>query len=105
MPELPDIEVYREALAARLVGQTLGRIRLKSPFLLRTVAPPLEAAEGRTVLGVRRLGKRVVLALSGEVFLVIHLMIAGRLRWQDGARKRSGASSCCGSSFPMDRSS
>jgi formamidopyrimidine-DNA glycosylase len=87
MPELPDIEVYREALEQRLAGQTLGRIRLKSPFLLRSVAPPLEAAEGRTVLGVRRLGKRVVLALEGGLFLVLHLMIAGRLHWQDGARK------------------
>jgi formamidopyrimidine-DNA glycosylase len=90
MPELPDIEVYREALEARLVGQTVGRIRLKSPFVLRTVAPALEAAEGRTVLGVRRLGKRVVLALSGELFVVIHLMVAGRLRWQDGVRKPLG---------------
>jgi formamidopyrimidine-DNA glycosylase len=81
MPELPDIIVYLEALQERLSGQVLERVRLGSPFLLRTVAPPLTDAHGRAVVGVRRLGKRVVLALEGELFLVLHLMIAGRLHW------------------------
>ncbi len=87
MPELPDVELYRECLAARIVGHTLERVQLASPFLLRTVEPALDQTLTRTVLGVRRLGKRVVLALDGELFLVFHLMIAGRLRWRPrGAR-------------------
>jgi formamidopyrimidine-DNA glycosylase len=87
MPELPDVELYRECLTARIVGQTLERVQLASPFLLRTVEPPLDQALGRSVVGVRRLGKRVVIALEGELFLVLHLMIAGRLRWRPrGAR-------------------
>jgi len=81
MPELPDVTVYVEALERRIVGRRLGEIRLNSPFVLRTVAPPLAAAQGRRVVGVRRLGKRIVIALEGELFLVLHLMIAGRLRW------------------------
>jgi formamidopyrimidine-DNA glycosylase len=82
MPELPDIEVYVAALRARVVGMRLEHVRLASPFLLRTVAPPLSSAEGRTVVEVRRLGKRVVLAVEGNVFVAIHLMIAGRLHWK-----------------------
>ena len=82
MPELPDVELYRECLTARIVGHTLERVQLASPFLLRTVQPPLDRALGRTVVAVRRLGKRVVIALEGELFLVFHLMIAGRLRWR-----------------------
>ena len=81
MPELPDVTVYVEALERRLIGQRLTEIRLSSPFVLRTVAPPLAEAQGRRVTGVRRLGKRIVIALEGELFLVLHLMIAGRLRW------------------------
>ena len=81
MPELPDLTVYLEALAPRVVGEPLERARLASPFLLRTVAPPLAACEGRRVAGLRRVGKRLVLALEGELFLVLHLMVAGRLRW------------------------
>jgi formamidopyrimidine-DNA glycosylase len=81
MPELPDVTLYCEALAARVRGEVLRRIRLASPFLLRTAVPPLESAEGKRVQEVRRLGKRLVLALEGELFLVMHLMIAGRLRW------------------------
>jgi formamidopyrimidine-DNA glycosylase len=81
MPELPDVTVYVEALAARTVGETLERVRVGSPFLLRTVEPPLAAADARKVEGVRRLGKRVVIGLEGDFFLAIHLMIAGRLRW------------------------
>ena len=81
MPELPDIVVYLDALAPRVLDQPLERVRLASPFLLRSVAPPLSAAFGRRVVGLRRLGKRIVFALEGDLFLVLHLMIAGRLRW------------------------
>ncbi len=83
MPELPDIAVYVEALAARLVGEPLQAIRVSTPFLLRTADPPLSAAEGKKVLAVHRLGKRVVLALEGDLFLAVHLMIAGRLHWKE----------------------
>ena len=87
MPELPDIAVYVEALSARACGEPLLAVRVSSPFLVRTAEPPLAAAEGRKVLAVRRLGKRVVLALEGDLFLAIHLMIAGRLHWKEpGAR-------------------
>ncbi len=81
MPELPDITVYVESLAAKLAGATLQRVRVGNPFVLRTAVPPIGSAEGRRVAGVERLGKRVVIALEGELFLVIHLMIAGRLQW------------------------
>ncbi len=81
MPELPDITVYLEALTRVIVGRPLERIQLKSPFLLCTVEPPISEAQGRVVLGVRRIGKRIVLDLGNEYFLVIHLMIAGRLKW------------------------
>ena len=81
MPELPDIQVYLEALAPRVVGQPVEAARLRSPFLLRSVAPPLTAATGRRITGLRRIGKRIVFALEGDLFLVLHLMIAGRLRW------------------------
>jgi formamidopyrimidine-DNA glycosylase len=81
MPELPDIEVYVEALRARVVDQPLLAVQLASPFLLRSAEPPLSEASGRRVLGVRRLGKRIVLALEGDLYLALHLMIAGRLHW------------------------
>jgi len=81
MPELPDITVYVERLAAKIVGHRLLRVRVGNPFLLRTAVPPLASVEGRQVDGVERVGKRVVIALDGELFVVIHLMIAGRLRW------------------------
>jgi len=87
VPELPDVTVYVERLAQRCVGQALRRLQLLDPFVLRTALPPIASAEGRAVVGVERLGKRVVLALDGELFLVIHLMIAGRLRWQAAAAK------------------
>jgi formamidopyrimidine-DNA glycosylase len=83
MPELPDVTAYIEALEPRVVGQTLLRVRLYSIFVLRSVAPPVKAVEGKKVLGVRRLGKRIVLELEDDLFLVIHLMIAGRLLWKD----------------------
>jgi formamidopyrimidine-DNA glycosylase len=81
MPELPDVAVYIEALERRVVGRTLDRVRLLSPFILRTAVPPIASAEGKRVRGLRRIGKRIVLELEGELFLVIHLMVAGRLRW------------------------
>ena len=87
MPEIPDLRVYIEALEERCGGQPLERIRIASPSLLRSVDPPLADCEGRRVLGLRRLGKRIVFELEGELFLVFHLMIAGRLRWRArGAR-------------------
>jgi len=81
MPELPDLETYRDALAARVVAQRLERTRILNPFVLRTAVPPIAEAAGNRVTDVRRLGKRLVLALEGEWFIVMHLMIAGRLRW------------------------
>ncbi len=87
MPELPDVTVYCEALEARIVGHVLVRVRIISPFLLRSAVPPLAAVEGRRVVGVRRIGKRIVIALEDELFLLLHLMIAGRLRWlAEGAK-------------------
>jgi formamidopyrimidine-DNA glycosylase len=90
MPELPDVEVYVEHLRARVVGTRLEGVRLASPFLLRSVTPPLGAAAGRRVTGVRRLGKRIVFELEGGLFLVLHLMIAGRLHWFDAPRPPKG---------------
>ena len=81
MPELPDVVVYIEALDQRIVGHRLERVRIQSPFLLRTAAPPISAVEGRQVKALRRMGKRIVLVLDGNLFMVLHLMIAGRLRW------------------------
>jgi formamidopyrimidine-DNA glycosylase len=89
LPELPDVTLYVEALAQRLVGQPLTAYAIKSAFVLRSVEPPLDTAVGVPVTGVERLGKRIVVAFEGELFLVIHLMIAGRFRWaKTGARKR-----------------
>src|SRR5579863_4212900 len=85
MPELPDVTLYVERLAPLVVGQSLLGVRLASPFLLRSVTPPLASAACRHVLDVRRLGKRLVLALDGDLFLVLHLMVAGRLRWRPAA--------------------
>jgi formamidopyrimidine-DNA glycosylase len=82
MPELPDVLLYLHALNSRVVGQRINRARLASPFLLRSTDPPLAAVEGRKVVGLRRLGKRIVIELDGELFLVFHLMIAGRFRWK-----------------------
>jgi len=83
VPELPDIVVYIDSLRARIAGEPLERVRLGSPFLLRSVDPPLEALEGRRVRELRRLGKRIVWAFDDEAFLVFHLMIAGRFRWRE----------------------
>ena len=82
MPELPDITIYLETLAPRIVGQPLEHARITSPSLLRTVDPPLAAAEGRKVVRLRRIGKRIVWEMEGDIFLVFHLMIAGRFKWR-----------------------
>jgi formamidopyrimidine-DNA glycosylase len=100
MPELPDVTVYAERLADRLHGQALERVRLLNPFVLRSVAPPSAAAEGKKVTGVRRLGKRIVIALEGGLFLVLHLMIAGRLRWVARNAKLPGRITLAAFEFP-----
>ena len=83
MPELPDVELYLAALRPRTIGRTLAAVRLASPFLVRTVDPPIAALHGRTIRDLRRLGKRVVFAFDEDLFAVLHLMIAGRLRWRE----------------------
>jgi formamidopyrimidine-DNA glycosylase len=90
LPELPDIVVYVEALEKRVVGHTLEKIRVAKPFLVRTVDPPLSALEGRRVESVRRVGKRIAIGFDDDLWLVVHLMIAGRLRWLDKGAKVPG---------------
>src|SRR5579864_1392364 len=90
MPELPDISAYIYALEARIVGQPIERIRLASPFLLRTVEPPLSGVESRVVLELRRIGKRIAIGVEGDLWLVLHLMVAGRLHWRPPNAKLSG---------------
>src|SRR5450432_2732801 len=87
MPELPDVCVYLEALDRHVTGQRLEHVRIASPFVLRSYDPPIAALEGRVVLGTRRIGKRIVLEFGDDLFLVIHLMIAGRLRWRTPGQK------------------
>jgi len=87
VPELPDITVYLGALAPRVLGHVLRRVDVQSPFVLRSFDPPLEACAGRRVTGLRRIGKRIVVALEDDLFLVVHLMVAGRLQWRAGALK------------------
>jgi formamidopyrimidine-DNA glycosylase len=100
MPELPDVVVYIEALERRIMGQTLRRIRLASPFLLRSVDPPLSEAYGKKVLGLRRLGKRIVFVLEGDLYLIIHLMIAGRFHWKSAGAKVPGKLGLAAFDFP-----
>jgi len=90
VPELPDITVYIDALDRRVLGQTLSRIRIASPFLLRTAVPPISKCEGRKVITLRRIGKRIAFGFDDELWLVMHLMIAGRLHWRDGVAKLAG---------------
>lgn len=90
MPELPDVEVYLTSLRPRVVGHALRGIELASPFVLRTVEPRIEELVGRTVVGLRRIGKRIVFGFEGELFLVLHPMIAGRLKWRDDGRRPPG---------------
>jgi formamidopyrimidine-DNA glycosylase len=90
VPELPDVTVYLEALERRILGARLERVRLLTPFVLRSVDPPVSAATGKAVVGFRRLGKRIVIALEDDLFLVIHLMIAGRLHWKPAGARPPG---------------
>jgi formamidopyrimidine-DNA glycosylase len=100
LPELPDVVAYLTALEPRVLGRPLERLRLASPFVLRSVDPPVAAVAGRTVVGVRRLGKRIVLALEGELFIVIHLMIAGRLHWRPAGARPPGRVGLAALDFP-----
>ena len=100
MPELPDIAAYITALEARILAQPLERIRLNSAFLLRTADPPLAHAEGRTVRAIRRIGKRIAIRVDGDVWLVLHLMIAGRLHWKPPQAKLSGRNALAAFDFP-----
>ena len=100
MPELPDIQVYLERLAPLLLNQPLERIVIRSPFVLRSVMPPIAEAQGKRVVGLRRLGKRIVLALEDDLFLVIHLMIAGRLRWRPPGTRPAGRLGLATFEFP-----
>ena len=103
MPELPDILGYLTALEPRVVGQRLESVRLSSPFLLRSVAPPLREAEGRRVVALRRIGKRIVFALEGDLFLVLHLMVSGRLHWRKRGAKVGGRGALAAFDFPDAR--
>jgi formamidopyrimidine-DNA glycosylase len=100
MPELPDIAAYIHALDARIIGQPLERIRLASPFLLRTAQPPLAGAEGLVVEDLRRVGKRIAIGLEEDLWLVLHLMIAGRLHWRSPGAKLAGRQSLAAFDFP-----
>jgi formamidopyrimidine-DNA glycosylase len=100
VPEYPDIELYLHALRPRVIGQPLTRVRLASPFLVRSIEPPLETCAGRPVTGLRRLGKRIVFELEGDYYLVIHLMIAGRFRWREPGAKVPGKVGLAAFDFP-----
>src|SRR2546425_7021039 len=100
MPELPDITIYLEALQPRIVGQPLEHARIVSPSLLRTVDPPLSAAVGRRVVGLRRLGKRIVWEMEGQIFLVFHLMVAGRFKWRPEGTKSPAKVGLASFDFP-----
>lgn len=100
MPELPDIAAYLTALEPRIVGQPLERVRLNSPFLLRTAQPPISILEGRIVRELRRVGKRIAIGVDGELWLVLHLMIAGRLHWKSRGAKLSGRRMLAAFDFP-----
>ncbi|MGB9253818.1 MAG: DNA-formamidopyrimidine glycosylase family protein [Candidatus Korobacteraceae bacterium] len=100
MPELPDIAAYLHALEPRIVGQPILQIRLASPFLLRTADPPLTEVQGRTVRELRRIGKRIAIGLEDDLWLVLHLMIAGRLHWRQPGAKLSGRQNLAAFDFP-----
>ena len=99
MPELPDIVVYIEALEKRIQGAILERVRVASPFLLRTAVPPLSSVEGKKIVGLRRLGKRICFGFEDDLWLVLHLMIAGRLHWYDDAARAAKARSVAAFEF------
>src|ERR1700681_3807848 len=100
MPELPDVTVYVEALQERIAGHKLERVLIRSPFLLRSTTPPVESAHARAVREVRRLGKRIAIGLEGDLWLVLHLMIAGRLHWRSRGTKLAGRQSLAAFDFP-----
>ena len=100
MPELPDIAAYLAALEPRIVGRPLVRVRIASAFLLRTAQPPLESVEGRVVRELRRIGKRIAIGLEGDLWMVLHLMIAGRLHWRAPEAKLAGRQSLAAFDFP-----
>ena len=100
MPELPDIVIYLEQLQTRILNEPIDSIRLLNPFVLRSVTPPLEQAVGKKVVALRRLGKRIVLGLEGDLFLVLHLMIAGRLHWRQTTAVKAGRNGVAVLSFP-----
>jgi formamidopyrimidine-DNA glycosylase len=100
MPELPDIAAYIDALDARIVGRPIERIRVASPFLLRTATPPLNTVEGRVVRELRRIGKRIAIGVEGDIWLVLHLMIAGRLHWRPRDAKLGGRQNLAAFDFP-----
>ncbi|MBS1852387.1 MAG: formamidopyrimidine-DNA glycosylase [Acidobacteria bacterium] len=101
MPELPDIAAYLTALESRIVGRPLQHVRIASPFLLRTVQPPLASVEGRTVRELRRIGKRIAIGVDGGLWLVLHLMIAGRLHWRPVGAKLGGRQNLAAFDFPQ----
>jgi formamidopyrimidine-DNA glycosylase len=101
MPELPDIAAYLSALEPRIVGQRLEQVRIAGAFLLRTVQPPLASSEGRTVRELRRIGKRIAIGLEGDLWLVLHLMIAGRLHWRPPGAKLAGRNALAAFDFPQ----
>jgi formamidopyrimidine-DNA glycosylase len=100
MPELPDISAYLRALAPRIIGQTLVHVRIASPFLLRSAQPPLASLEGRVVRELRRVGKRIAFGVEGDLWLVLHLMIAGRLHWRPAGAKLDGRRNLAALDFP-----
>lgn len=100
MPELPDITVYLEALSSRVLQQPLERLRIGNPFIVRTIEPPVSAIEGKRVIELRRLGKRIVFAMEGDLFVVLHLMIAGRLRWRERGAAIPGKVGLAAFDFP-----
>src|SRR5919109_2450934 len=100
MPELPDVTVYIEALDQRIVGQPLEAVRIASPSLLKTARPPIRSAEGRKVVRLRRIGKLIAIGLEGDLWLVLHLMIAGRLHWRSRGAKLAGRQSLAAFDFP-----
>jgi formamidopyrimidine-DNA glycosylase len=100
MPEFPDIEAYLSALRPRVIGQPLQRVRLASVFLLRTVQPPISEMEGRVVRELRRIGKRIAFGVEGDLWLVLHLMIAGRLHWRPAGAKLAGRQNLAACDFP-----
>src|ERR1700685_1210210 len=100
MPELPDVAAYITALEPRIIGQPLQQVRIAGAFLLRTADPPLASVEGKGVLELRRLGKRIVFGLEGDVWLALHLMIAGRLHWRPAGAKLAGRQTLTAFDFP-----